>query len=674
MLFVVVFACGQTHVSSAHAASPYQFAESAELTISEPQLTAAGGVKVRLLNNTNVRWKLLVRAIGFALKPQSDPVDTELHVQTQQTVLRAASHATVTLSLPAATSLAKGMYSGELVASPQGKRGPAIRRAVVIEANTAATPAVKTLNAQAEWLLPGHHWLRRGELPLEPSAGLNAAALNLSSGEVLGYLTGSNGGTARATWNGGSVRVFGGTAMALKLDVDGFGAPGTYTGTISLLPGDPSAGDVNVSIVYTDSVFWPILLLGLGIVAAVMVQKVAQVQRVVWQLRGQLADLGVWFESAQERFAAATQGKTYASYSITNPIDKENSRLDALAQQLKGSLATSLDKERHTEAVKGIAALKDVIDGWAPPDNEETLDGFAKELDHLASSLEQIESLAIKSGPPEYGDGLPVASASTVNSAPEILTALSGLLRGTSFTTLGNYRSRRKEIEAAADFADAWLQRASSIEAMREMSSQFQGKKKKKKKKRDAWEAAVQASWRTLWNASTLAGLASIGQSAAVRSASATLGEPPAGAKRTEARVALTKLASTSGAPGLPGGLSLTATPTTTGAESPRLVAVKSLATVDYEARAKEYRARLAQSRWLLAAVSFVVAVVTGLTLLYFGKAWGTATDFVTAFFWGLMTQTAVSGLIAVLAPDSNPLSIPASPVKTKPTEAALAT
>lgn len=660
-LFVITFALVQAYVAAAGAALPYQFAESAKLTISESQLTAEGGVKVKLLNNTNLQRTLIVRAIGFRLRPRTGPVGTELRVEKSHTLLRASSHATVTLSLPAATSLAKGLYTGELVTHAQHGYGPVIRREVAIETNTVATPAVKALSMQAEWLLPGHHWLRRGELPLKPSAGLNASALNLSSGEVLGYLTGSNGGTTRVIWNGQSVPVYNGTALALKLTADGFGAPGTYTGTISLLPGDPSAGDVKISIVYTDSVFWPILLLGLGIILAVMVQKVAQVHRVVWQLRGQLADLGVSFESAQERFAASTQGKPYASYGITNPVGKENARLDAMAQKLKGPLTTSLDKEEHTAVIKGIATLKDAIDGWAPPDSEETLEGFAQELDHLASSLERIKSIAVGEGALKSRDGQPV------NSPPTIVTALSGYLIGSPFTRLSDYRVRRKPIEQGADFADAWLEKAASIKLLREVRSQLWGEKK------SSWDATVDGFWLELWSASNPADLASIGHLEAVRAASATLDDLPTVAEPTaKARVALAKIAPISGEPSLARGFALTATPEAAQSASPRIVAVESLATIDYEARAREYRAHLAQSRWLLAAVAFVAAVLTGLIALYFGKTWGTATDFVTAFFWGMMTQTALTGLLAALAPNSNPLSIPAPPVATKPAEAAI--
>lgn len=629
---------------SAFATAPYQFAEAGTLAISESQLTATGGVKVRLLNNTGTRYTLVVRAAGFAFQPQVLPGEVKLRVAPERTLLRASSHATVTLSMPAqTTNLAKGVYSGELVVSPYRAHGPTIRREMTIEAGTAATPAVKTLNMRAEWLLPGQRWLRRAQLPLEPSAGVNASALNLTNGEVLGYLTGSNGGTARVTWDGQTVSRYGGASLALKLTADGFGPPGTYTGTISLLPGNPPSGDVSVSIVYTDSVLWPILLLGLGIVVAVMVQKVAQVYRVVWQLQGQLAELGVTFAAAQERFAALTQGKVHPTYSIEQAVNRANNKLNEQAEALKGPLTGTLDQQAHTAVVTGIAALKDVIDGWAPVDGEESLEGFAQELVHLASTLATIERIA-------------AATAGRLDERPEgtpaIVATLTHDLTGTPFDGVDEYRRRRKQIEKDADFADAWLEKAQSTMSLERRAAPGAGGQRNREYAKKLWSE--------LWASSTAEEVRSVGAASALPLLQSTdqpltsaLGANLATIDREFPYPTLTR-----------------ARRQEAQLESPRIAAVKSLAPVDYAARARDYRARLSHTRWLLAAVAFVVAIVTGLIALYFGKTWGTATDFVTAFFWGLTTQAALTGLLAALAPESNPLSIPAPPVATTPTTA----
>ena len=393
LLLLAVLMQGTTAHAQGAQTSAFHFADATALSIGESQLEAQDGVRVRLVNDTTRRQVLTVQLSGFSFRPRTGPVGVELNVDKAKLVLGAAGSGSVALSLPATTVLAKGTYSGELVAFARG--GPVLRRSIVIQTASPAKPAVKALAVRGEWWLPDVLALRQRDLPLDSVAGTDQSKLDLAAGQVLGYLSGSDGGTARVTWNGKSKRVYGQTALALELDIEGFSRPGTYTGTIDLLPGDPSAGEVTLTARYTHAVVWPILLLGLGILAALLFQVVTQVYRVVWQLQRQLAELGVTFRGAQTRFAALTEGKAYGTYAIDMAVRTEIGRLREEANQLKGPLTPTLDKEKHTAVVTALGELAHDIAAWAPASTFDGPAGFVGDLTSLDSRVQDIHELLV---------------------------------------------------------------------------------------------------------------------------------------------------------------------------------------------------------------------------------------------------------------------------------------
>jgi hypothetical protein len=251
---------------------PYQFADTAALRTTETELRA--GVQVELVNNTTVGRSLQVRVAGFELKREKGSGKGGVAV-TRGIKLPAAGRAGATLSLPSGVKLVGGTYLGEIVVYEA--RGPVIRRdvALVVPGGKAAEPGVKTLALRAERTIPGGLWLRHRSLPLDASTGSDAKKLELRAGQVLGRVSGSNGGTATVSWTGESR--LDGKALVLELEADGFDRPGTYTGAVDLVPTDKEAGEVAVSAAYTHLVVWPVLFLVLGVFAAIGVQAITQV-------------------------------------------------------------------------------------------------------------------------------------------------------------------------------------------------------------------------------------------------------------------------------------------------------------------------------------------------------------------------------------------------------------
>ena len=630
------------------------------LQVGEAEFAKAGGVKVELVNNTTTDRNLVVRVSGLTLKPKTKGATlAEVKVDQQEIPLPKAGIATMTLSLSGGAQIAAGTYAGQLVAYESG--GPVVRRAITLNVpgGLPAKPAVKTLTLRTEWWFAGQQWLRQRDVPLDESSGTDRSALNLKTGQVLGYLTGSNGGTARVTWSGTSKLINLEKALALKLNADGFSRPGTYTGTIDLVPADATAGDVTVSAVYTHVVVWPIAALALGILAALFILTITQVYRVVWQLQETLAELGVAFRASQTRFASRSQGKPYATYSIEDAVRNEIKRLSGAIDLLKGPFKVSVDATTLKTAIEEMGKLKQDIDSWAPPGGASSFDigGFDKDLDELDEALDEIERFAIGNGPPA---DLPASGAEKDGPNehfPAFVPAARALLKGHTLGSLAEYRSLHEQVKKHAAFASTWLATAASIQELDLLAERLSAPDvplddEDTNLLGDADETLT-AAWRELWTAESAEKLAADRTEQDVQDAQQTLYKLSARLPRpAEENVEDVRMG---GEP---------ARGRTFGLRRRLWAAhLDEVVEVDYAAQAESYRAQLARWRWALAAVAFVVAVFTGLTALYFGKAWGTATDYATAFLWGLTTQTALTVLVAALAPGPSPLSLPSAPV-----------
>jgi hypothetical protein len=352
-----------------------------------------------------------------------------------------------------------------------------------------------------------------------------------------------------------------------------------------------------------------------------------------------------------------THGKPYGRYRVQAAVEAEIERLRGQIDELKGPLTFSLDKTSHTERVKDVAKLKEDIEAWAPEASDLLVepDGFAQDLADLDRALEEIETIALVSGPPpeieHQGPGRPV---------PRLVTEGRGRLHGRTLS-LAEYRTCREQVKKDADFGETWQATARQIADLEKLAERLSADNVQldddEEARRAHAEATLAAAWRELWMADSVEQFTTGDTEQDLKGAQQALYEltpklrQPAEADLPVYRQMLVAAGDFSGVVqtvGLPR----------------RRAATTSVPAIDYAKRADGYRKRLIQSQLILAGVALVVSIFSGLGALYFGKAWGTVTDYTVAFLWGLSTPAALTALAAALTPRANPLALPSAPTE----------
>ena len=262
---------------------------------------------------------------------------------------------------------------------------------------------------------------------------------------------------------------------------------------------------------------------------------------------------------------------------------------------------------------KALAELRALIEQWT---------SFGMKLMELESSLSAVEQVALAFNVPNTLD-----DAEEWHQRPRFIETAMQKLVGRRLT-LKEFAALQPQVKDDVDFAATWIDLAQLILQLRDVHRRL-GKIALSDDERSRLNAAgntLHAATLELWRAKHLAELATDKTREDVRDAQQTLYELAAKlpAEPLEAQEVLAQqLAFFPGA-------------TRTLGMSPSRPAVPTEA--DYVRLAKEYAKRLGRWDWLATGVAFAIAVFAGLTALYFGKSWGTPTDYVTAFLWGLTT------------------------------------
>jgi hypothetical protein len=598
--------------------------------------------------------------------------------------------------------LAPGTYSVRLSAGRAGS-GPLAHATVSIVfpgAKVPPTPLSDKQTVQAVRWIPLFDrtvQIRGSWIPLhaEPDVKITSpAALDLEDGTVLGALAGDQGGVA-AVRSIADVKKLPSRVPGVQFAASGFDGPGKYTGTLDLLPDDEKAGTVEMTIVTKDAVIWPILALGIGIFIALRVLRWRNVRRrvIVWErrinaakeandaaeerLKSERAEPAAEERREGERAEPAAEERREgepADRAAGEPVESEPaapagggpppwttyrvSDFDHLVKNARNAMAvaaltsaTSIPSQREKDFDECMVAM-----GVATADLE-SVRSVAREL---TAALDDAELTAV--------EDLPVTGKK-----PAWAATAEALLVGARVSA-DDLKKRLTEMQVATEFlTDSWpdLRERVGRDAAEILAADSDGREEFK------------AAWKALWDepkldltvlddrhdAAELARREALGKGRVRRLFRRRRRQPVTAAPKAQRLVEARRAAAAVAAPGprmsvrlrllialagggAAGGAALLG-------NTPNKVAAVTFVLAAAGAEATAYAIRWVRGQFardelrlgdtVVVALAVAVAIVTGLTALYFGKTFGTPSDYLTATLWGLSTAGAVSGIAEVL-------------------------
>ena len=442
---------------------------------------------------------------------------------------------------------------------------------------------------------------------------IQSIASSLRSDVPLGGVQDEQGHVAPVFWTGEQATTESGV-RGLTLRIGELKAAGKYDGQLGLSRSGNEPGNVSVSLIASDIMLWPILVIGFGVWLGLRVQRYLNVERTLWRLRAQEASLGVAFKESQRRFKESSLPAHSAAYDISAGFAGERKTLREKLEILQSSAGLSLDTsdETYKAILDSLKALRQSVEAWAV---------FPADLIALQAALGTGSDLVAP--PPGYAKKLPA-----------LFIAYGEFLIGKTLT-LDEFAQLRGDVRRAAQGARLWYALRDRIKrdedrfaALKQFEQQMNNEQKARLK--ESGQGLLNAGL-ALWEADKIEALES-------------MTEPQA--ELDTAEMNLRQLAATYGGGLSGGGDSVTHILTTAGAG---VGAVSAAATHDDYDRERYYTESIRRWDRLLTWLAFLVATLTGLHKFYLGASFGTLKDYVGLLLWAIGTKLAVDTVGAVL-------------------------
>lgn len=624
---------------------PLSFTDQSTLSVDCGRL--ANGVEVEIRNDSSTAQK--VHATLNQLRDSSGKFHSaddvcggiSLTLTTPGNLKAAKAKAPVTIAAGGSTTLvlkaisapSKGTatYQGSLAAySDSGRVGRRDVSIAVVKPAPDAVPLVENQSVtQHRFDLTDHwavwhkfdwtdHWAVWVPVKLEPGQ-----KPSLSKGQSVGALTGE-GGTTPVTYDGRAKKLTDSTSL-LQLHIKPIGA-GTYTGKLDLTPNDKDTGALTLTLTSKHFILLAIACIVAGILLALIAQHLNGFTLARARLRNRVRNTTNTLEDARAELTKGAGSKKWGDFDIKDLVVLQRDLLRQIDDRT-GQAIIQIDQKIVDDLNAKIDALETKID---------VLRSVAAD----ALELENALSLLNAKRPAD----LPRLRGSDANSTqPRMVEAAHVLLQGELLTAddlkariaripemtttvqdltfteaeLAHFWRLRKELSSAlatGDHRAAVEKMTTTLEGVRHGLWDAVDADELKAVKGELDDASQQivALWPFLPSPAPPMLMDYVEKPFLLRSRPRSVS--------TEARVPLAPPAEV-GAP----------------TETVALVAPELSA-----ADAKEQIERARNSQLLVIGVSFLVALLTGLSALYIGKAWGTTWDYVWAIAWGLATQTAI--------------------------------
>lgn len=575
-------------------------------------------------------WRQL--AEGTAVVPVFNSSTNDLRVVAQPVVLAplhptsgfASAGFSVTLSPATATVQANrssyfkvdgvadkpapGVYVGGVVLSDGDGKPVLARQTLVITVSAVPEPLLQSNTVVLYRLIPlgkfSPWWPDEFAVPLAVPGAMEGLA-----GRTVGAVRRDAGGWTSVHWKESK----GNPPVAQpKLIVNNPPSAGKYEGALNLA--DESAKSaITLTVIAKDIVFWPLLVIFLGIAMAFLAKRYIGVLRVTWTLRLQEAELGEAFGASQKRFAEQAAGEPFGTYSIAEDFEAQRRALRDGLGRIESSLSTTLDgNTTYSDALTKLQTLQTAPTLWA---------GFATELTNLDEALTGLRSGldAAAMEPPDQG-----------SPEPTFLAAAQVQLRGRAIT-LAELSTLRASVLERAALAKTWATARQSLADSTAGYRELRGA--------PVIPAAIAPQITALGN--TIIGLwVSLRNVADTAGMSAVL----AGGGIAQVMIQVQQLRAQLGVLAL-----IAPSPVRLGmlAASDRLADLKLPA--NDQRRAEFLRESIARWDGLSFGFAMLLATLTGLNALYIGQPFGSVKDYVILFLWAAGTKATLDMVTVVI-------------------------
>ncbi|HHE73297.1 MAG TPA: hypothetical protein ENL34_13565 [Chloroflexi bacterium] len=416
----------------------------APLAFADPtpdKITWPGSVEIEVLNNTTQSLTVSVELTTFVDPTSGVSVEPASLLQSliPSFTLPPAGQTTLTLATASGAQPEPGKYTASLVLAVLSHNA-VLRKPITIEVPETITvgetslpdslrPAVERWTLKAVRFLPfADPACVRGVL-LGCTLPLDGKPVALEDPMPVGQLVNEEGGGGLLV----SVREASDHYALLDLAFDRpWGLVGNYTGVVDLVPGDPDAGIVEMSVHVKDSIVWPLLALWLGVTAARHLQRYLTVRRDVLGLLQRLNALSLEFGKLR---------RSIFGYSVSEDFHQQRAALEeAIRAWDRSHYGPPTDIEMgmlQHRIIEPLEALESQLEIWKT---------MRQRLDRLGRRLAMEARPVIAKATKPRGVDVP---------EPRFYTTARSLLRGRAIC-MADLPELASRVDQAAELASLW--------------------------------------------------------------------------------------------------------------------------------------------------------------------------------------------------------------------------
>lgn len=607
----------------------------AERSLSTTGAKLEAGVKVTILNDTTrtLFGRLRLGDLGLMSTAKLPaPVSTAAVIQfpTRPFEVPPAGERTIVLKAPR-LDVAGGEYTGRLTVYDEAT-GVVDRIPVTLQVGPPVAPAAPAVTSLIDHTYT--HEPGAGDPAVELPLDVHGGDPVLTPGASVGVLTSDKGGTAEVTIVDGKLQFVTPGIKETQVKISGIDRAGTYKGTLHLTPGE-AGGNLDLQVDARDWWLWPVLALSAGIALALYLRHLKGAARPALALLLDEAEMQQDLETAEAQFRKTASENPWGAYTVKDAFTTDAHNVRNAIEQLGRASFDELDEDHRKAVVKRI----DELDKVGPK-----LGRLAAILADLNKALVPVRDLGhVTDAPAEEVPPLFVASAESLlkgwplKSLGELDTVLDRAAKANALAV------RWPLLHAQAKRARARIDAAASLAAADGNAEVIVAEARRK----------LVGAWLLLSEAEDADAVVDrdliVRLSAAVALAAEAAGIPKAPSAPREALTGVEAEAFEQGA-GTLARLALPVLPTFGG-----IVATLPRTT---RPRIKALRKTIRYTDWLQIAFAAAVALYTGLTALYWDKAFGGWQNYVAAFLWGSITAGALDALVQAIRTRVAPLMV----------------
>jgi hypothetical protein len=426
----------------------------------------------------------------------------------------------------------------------------------------------------------------------------DAADILNNRGAPFAYLRSDTGGWAKLEW----AKVDHGKYRA-AFCIDRPLAAGKYDAEVALSDA-PAKAPLAISVIVQDLVMWPAAVILIGSYAAYRAKRYVGVLRVTHTLRLEEAEVGVAFEEASARFQASAGGRPWAR-SLLADFEERRKRVRQQIEAIERSPATAIDasSKAYQDAVSGLADLETAVDRWPA----------------LGDALAALSGAAAGIGP--RFDGADLRPREDGRDAPDFAPAVRQELQAAA-VKVADLAARIEQATQDRMLCVRWAAARSVLVELTRQAAALPD------------QAAIRTQVVGVWE-----GLYSVQDAVSLGGVTA-----PGGAIE-QFRLAIERLAGQGGAVGLMASDAVSRAVTAalgSFVERPRRA-------VPDRRRARELRQGIGRSDNLVAWYGAALGLLTGLSVLYLGKPFGSLADYVAVLLWAAGAKVGLDLMLSVV-------------------------